>query len=262
MRVAYFPLAGDERPGVRRPLGRRATGLLLVLLVHVLLALLLLSLNGKAPTAPPTVTSFSLSPIRAPTQAKKPVAQAKRARAGAPPRKAPSHAVTKPLVAVPKSDQPSTKPFTTELMEAVDIAALPNHKNETASATDGTGIGPGRVGAGSESGSLFSANGAPGGEPLYNAEWVTEPTRAELSTYLPHSLPDDSWGVIACRTAERNRVEDCQELGDSQPGLGLARGMRQAAFQFHVRPPRIGGKAQIGVWVRIRIDEHIERSGG
>lgn len=258
MRAAFLPqVAGYDRP----KLSRRATGLILVILVHILLALLLLSLNPKMLPAPPGPKTFTLSPIRAPSPEKKPVAQAKKAHAGAPPRKAPSHVVSKPVVIVPKADQ-STKPFATELMPAVDIAALPNHKNDTASATDGTGIGPGKVGAGSDAGSLFSANGAPGGEPLYNAEWVTEPTRAELSTYLPHNMPDDSWGVIACRTAERNRVEDCQELGDSQPGLGLARGMRQAAFQFHVRPPRIGGKAQIGVWVRIRIDEHIERSGG
>ncbi len=259
MRAAFFPqFAVFDRP----KLSRRATGLIAVILVHLLLALLLLSLNPKREKAPPGPKTFTLSPIQAPTPAKKPVVQAKHAHAGAPPRKAPSRVVTKPLVKVPKSEQPSTKPFTTELMDAVDISALPNHKSDVASATDGTGIGPGKVGAGNKSGSLYSANGAPGGEPLYNAEWVTEPTNAELSTYLPRNLPNASWGVIACRTAERNRVEDCQELGDSQPGLGLSRGMRQAAFQFHVRPPRVGGKALIGVWVRIRIDEHVEERGG
>jgi hypothetical protein len=260
MRAAFFPEAAGR---ARSRLGRRATGLALVIVVHLLLALLLLMLTPKLPPAPTGPKTFTLSPIRAPSLAKKPVVAARHAHAGAPPRKAPSHAVTKPLVAAPKSDRPSTKPFTTELMEAVDIAALPNHKNDTASATDGSGIGPGTVGAGNASGSLYSANGAPGGEPLYNAEWVTEPTRAELTTYLPHNLPDASWGVIVCRTIERNRVDDCQELGDSQPGLGLARGMRQAAWQFHVRPPRVGGKALVGAWVRIRIDEHVEdRSGG
>jgi len=259
MAAAFFPrLAGFDLPR----LSRRATGLVLVLLVHLLLALLLLSLNGKVPSPPPLPKTFSLSPIRAPDLVRKATAPAKRVRSRAPPRKAASAVMAKPVVAMPKSDQPSTKPFTTELMDAVDIAALPNRKDETVAATDGTGIGPGRVGAGDASGSLYSANGAPGGEPLYNAEWVREPTRAELSTYLPRNLPDASWGVIVCRTVGRNRVEDCQELGDSQPGIGLARAMRQAAFQFQVRPPRVGGKAQVGAWVRIRIDEHVEREPG
>jgi hypothetical protein len=257
MATAFFPsLAGDRR------FGRRATGFILVVAVHVLLALLLLLLTPAVPPVPSVPKTFTLSPIRAPDLAKAKTVQAKHAHAGAPPRKAPSRTVAKTTAVPPPSTAPSSKAFTTELMDAVDIAALPNHKNDTATATDGSGIGPGTTGAGSEAGSLYSANGAPGGEPLYNAEWVTEPTRAELAFYVPHNLPDASWGVIACRTVARNRVEDCQEVGDSQPGLGLARAMRQAAWQFKVRPPRVGGHALVGAWVRIRIDEVIEKSGG
>lgn len=94
----------------------------------------------------------------------------------------------------------------------------------------------------------------PKGELLYAAEWYRHPTEAELGPYKPrHEVPEGSWGEIACRTVARYHVEDCYELGDSFPGVGIARGMRQAAFQFLVRPPRVGGRVLVGTWVRIRI---------
>jgi protein TonB len=96
---------------------------------------------------------------------------------------------------------------------------------------------------------------APNGEPLYAAEWYREPTNQELSTYMPRRMPDGGgWGMVACRTAERYRVTDCVELGQAPSGSHLAGAVRQAAWQFLVRPPRVGGKPMIGEWVRIRID--------
>ena len=89
---------------------------------------------------------------------------------------------------------------------------------------------------------------------LYNAEWVREPSDAELRTYLPRAVDSGSWALIACQTIAHNQVENCAQLGESPRGSGLSKAMRLAAWQFRVRPPRIDGKPMVGAWVRIRID--------
>jgi protein TonB len=116
-------------------------------------------------------------------------------------------------------------------------------------------------GGGSDGTAETADNGAgdavgtgPDGQPMYNAQWYREPTRAEMATYMPkRRLGGDAWGLIVCRTIERYRVDDCHQLGES-PGSGLSGAMRQAAWQFLIRPPRKGGKPMIGAWVRIRFD--------
>jgi len=116
---------------------------------------------------------------------------------------------------------------------------------------------PGKGGAADAAASGGGGSGkgeGPGGAQLYNAEWVREPTDAELNTYLPHHREPGFWAVITCRTIPNFHVEDCRELDENPPGSGMARGMRQAAWQFLVRPPREDGKPLLGVWVRIRFD--------
>jgi protein TonB len=94
---------------------------------------------------------------------------------------------------------------------------------------------------------------APNGDVLYDAEWARHPTSAELGGYLPHDAPD-GYGLVACKTMPDDRVDDCVELEDYPLGSHLARAVRQAAWQFRVRPPRKNGHPLVGSWVRIRIE--------
>jgi periplasmic protein TonB len=124
-----------------------------------------------------------------------------------------------------------------EEMASADITRIPKAaRGASASAADSEQVGR-----------------APNGETLYAAEWARKPTDTELSGYLPRNM-QDGWGLIACRTIPDNRVEDCIELGQSPRGSRLASAVRQAAWQFRVRPPRKNGRPLIGSWVQIRID--------
>ncbi|HMN55067.1 MAG TPA: hypothetical protein PKC32_12870 [Sphingopyxis sp.] len=94
---------------------------------------------------------------------------------------------------------------------------------------------------------------APNGEPLYAASWYREPSDDELRGYLS-TASGPGWGLIACRTAPDYRVEDCVGLDEYPNGSHINRAVLAAAWQFKVRPPRVGGRVLVGSWVRIRID--------
>jgi protein TonB len=99
---------------------------------------------------------------------------------------------------------------------------------------------------------------APNGEPLYAAAWYREPRPDQLRAYLS-TASGPGWGLIACRTAPDYRVEDCVGLDEYPSGSQIMRAVLAAAWEFKVRPPRIGGRSLVGSWVRIRIDYGIER---
>lgn len=94
---------------------------------------------------------------------------------------------------------------------------------------------------------------APNGEPLYAAKWYREPTQQELAGYLSTATAPSA-ALIACRTVPDFRVADCQLVGESPDGSNIGRAVLAAAWQFRVRPARVGGRSQVGSWVRIRID--------
>jgi protein TonB len=150
----------------------------------------------------------------------------------------------KPTIEAPPPAPSKSTPWvemSKDELAASDIANLP--KSNSGSAGDSEVVGHG-----------------PHGETLYAAEWARRPTDAELGGYLPASAPD-GYGLIACKTIPGDRVEDCVEL-DQTPGSRLASAVRQAAWQFRIRPPRKNGVPLIGCWVSIRIDyERIVRSG-
>jgi protein TonB len=244
MRPAFLPFPNGAR-------GRRAASFGLAVAAHVLIFLLLLRL-APAPTPPdadePPVT-FSLSPEPAaksqPAPRSRTVAKVARASAAAAAPAAPAPAA-RPSAAV--TPPPALLAGGMELFEAGDIGKL------------GSAEGRGESEGSGDSVAAYGPGQGPGGQRLYNAEWHREPSRAELAGYLPSGAPPGSWALIACRTIEDYHVENCRSLGESPPGSGLARAMRQAAWQFRVRPPRIGGKTIVGAWVRIRFD--FDKAGG
>jgi protein TonB len=133
-----------------------------------------------------------------------------------------------------------------DVFAAADIGRMPSHHADQDAGADAAESG--RNGASSK------GNGTSlGAERLYNADWYKEPTHAEMAPYMPANLRE-GWGLIACRTIDHYQVDDCREIDESPPGSGLARGLRQAAWQFRVLPPRIGGRPMIGAWVSIRFD--------
>ncbi|MEL6238080.1 MAG: hypothetical protein AAFQ90_05745 [Pseudomonadota bacterium] len=113
--------------------------------------------------------------------------------------------------------------------------------------------GPPDTGGSSFSNDSVRVGTAPNGEPMYAARWYREPTRQELAGYLSTATGPAS-ALIVCKTVPDFYVEDCELLGESPRGSQMGRAVLAAAWQFRVRPAIIGGKSQVGSWVRIRID--------
>ena len=246
MSATYSLRSRADRPSPRR----RAASLALALAIEILLLLAFFTLNFREKRRPEfeggRLTTFDISAESEADRSASPQEPSEVTPAPTrPPRPVPP--VPPPRIELPERPLQMIE-VTRETFLASDIAKL-------GTAANGPAQGPQLAeGRGRSPGDSAQVGTAPNGQPLYAAEWYREPTNTELAAYMPRSIPDGgtAWGLIACRTAPRYRVEDCVELGSS-PGSRLAGAARQAAWQFLVRPPRKGGRPMVGEWVRIRI---------
>lgn len=236
MRLA-LPFLSPDRPPLQ--LRRRTLVLLLVIAGHLLLMLMLLRI-GAAPGLPDFAgKAIELLPNLQDDSEEEETQQEEEVEPEVAEPVTVDETPPPPPVVEEQYDLSIIK-LTRDEYAAADIARLPQRERPA----DGAG----------QPGDSVPVGTGPTGEPIYNAEWQREPTNAELSYYLPASVPRPGWALIACQTAPRFRVENCQELGQSPAWGRLASGVREAAWQFRVRPPRKGGKPMIGAWVQIRID--------
>lgn len=157
-----------------------------------------------------------------------------------------------PAPVLPITPPPSVAviPMTSEQMAAADITprtpSPPAPRRQVA--------GPPDTGGGNAFADTPRVEGSgPNGEPLYAAAWYREPYPEELRGYLSTANGPGS-ALIACRTVREWRVEDCILLSENPAGSNIGRAVLAAAWQFKVRPPRLGGELKYGEWVRIRID--------
>ncbi len=233
--------------------GSRATSLALSVAVVVLLVIMLVKLGALPFVSPPKTKPLTLQllPERSisPTHEK---ALAKTQRAS---HSASSHAAVAVAAPPPPPAPPPVPwmvtPLSTQELASADIGTKPSRHDHDTVGDPASGNGSGK-----DSVATYGPGEGPGGEQLFDPDWYSKPTDAQLAYYMPSGGAPEGWAMIACQTVEKYHVDNCHELGET-PGSGLARALRQAAWQFLVRPPRIGGRPIIGAWVRIRYDFYL-----
>ncbi|MEO6580483.1 MAG: hypothetical protein ABIN83_04970 [Sphingomicrobium sp.] len=230
MRLAFIQSPADwRRPNVTQ----RALAIALTLLAELLFLLILLGF-GPSSWVPTRQSSQSTDVIFLPEP---PAPRAPRAPSKSEKPRAPTPVRAPVLPPSPLAKSPYVK-VTEQEFAAADISKLGSAGGQ------GKETGP----------SSASAGTGPGGVTLYQAEWFRRPTSAEINGYMTKNVEAGSWAEVACKTIPDNRVENCQALDESPPGSGLARAIRQAGWQFRIRPPRIDGKPMVGTWVRVHIE--------
>ena len=242
--------------------GRRTLGISFALLVEALLLLLLLTLStekqpgeeeGAITVVPLRAVEVSerapesSSSEREPRAEERPVPQQPAREEPLPPRRA----EPLPTQPVPKA-APAAPAIVPAPSEPLQPTENPRTSNQPAPSPRPV-YGPPDKGGSSAFRDTERVGTAPNGEPLYAAAWYREPKDDMLRAYLS-TASGPGWGLIACRTAPDYRVEDCVGLDEYPSGSQINRAVIAAAWEFKVRPPRLGGRLLVGSWVRIRID--------
>jgi len=242
---------------MREWLGQRGIALVLTLAIELLLVLAVLSL-GIAPEPPKPksgrqLTTFAVDSARPESKQAPDKAKDRPALADVQTRPRPADAPSPSDLPQPAPQPPAFIPMPSNQIAGFNIANLP--RQPTAPGPNKPVMGPAFTPLAGDSKRVGTA---PGGQPLYAASWYREPDDSELAGYLS-TADGPGYGLIACRTVADWRVEDCVALDEYPAGSNIARSVLAAAWQFRVRPPRLGGVYKVGEWVRIRIDYGIRR---
>jgi protein TonB len=234
--------------------GRRTLAISLAVLITALLLFMLFSFGpGKPPgTRQERVSVVSLSASEAGKESSEP-SKSKPER---------TREQSQPPPEKPQSPQPPEPlpppPITPPVAPPLAVPPSPSSPPSVLRPSNGRVYGPPDTGGSPASRDSERVGTAPNGEPLYAATWYREPSDDELRGYLS-TASGPGWGLIACRTAPDYRVEDCVGLDEYPYGSQINRAVLAAAWQFKVRPPRLGGRTLVGSWVRIRIDYDVRR---
>lgn len=264
--LSFVPVLDRLPDRLRGATGRRIAGITLALLIELLIALVLLTLRPEAMgrresnSTPVFTLDAEAEPEAEPAEDTPPEPE----RAETPPAETRPERFVEPRPAPPAPAPPAAAPVAPaelpyiplprDVMASADIARPPSPPAPAAPARRPT-YGPVDTGRPGPPDSEVVGR-APNGQPLYAAAWYREPYPEELRGYLS-TASGPGWGLIACRTVRDFRVEDCVALGESPERSNIARSVLAAAWQFRVRPPRVGGEYRVGEWVRIRIDYSI-----
>lgn len=239
---------------MRERFGPRAGGVALALAIEALLVLLLVfTLAPRVLTPPDKTAPMATFDVNAETKTQTKQQPAPPAAASSPrPAVQPATAEPDPAVRHPPQPQPQPTPppfLNIPLGNMPDIGSLP--RGPAAPGPPRAVAGPPNLGRVAGDTPRVEGRG-PRGEPLYAASWYREPYDSEMRGYLS-TARGPGWGMIACRTIADFRVDNCALIDEYPDGSNIGRAVLAMAWQFRVRPPRLGGVPQVGEWVRIRI---------
>lgn len=239
-------------PGLRRRSGPVA----LTLLIEIVLLLMLLSLGAGGGQDQPmgeVLTTFDAARDPSP-EAENEQAQPAPKEAAPPTQSQPSSPLPPPPpIALPRAPTAPLAAPPAPPSEATPNPAPPKIRAVIRSDMAGN---RGPADSGNPGDSQRIAGSGPNGEPLYAARWYREPTDDDYRGYFSR-VSESGWALINCRTEPEFRVDRCMLVDQSDTSMGSA--VLAMAWQFRVRPPRVGGRSLVGEWVRIRIDYTINR---